>query len=117
MKRSEILSVFSYDKGNPLKMRTLASTNSLDSEGIPTETQPKQLLSTILKCQEAGKSESITKSNIEKGEQNINLKRVAQSAITYDFEYDTMEIDEGSDEDNDSIPHFDPNDQALTIPL
>ena len=115
--RSEILSVFSYDKGNPLKMRTLASTNSLDSEGIPTETQPKQLLSIILKCQEARKSESNTKSNIENGKQNINLKRVAQSAITYDFEYDTMEIDKGSDEDNDSIPHFDPNDQALTIPL
>ena len=69
---------------------------------------------TVPTSQDSGIRESDTQSKIGKDEQNISLNTVTKSVITYDFEYDTnMKIEEDLEEDNDSIPDFDPDDNFL----
>ena len=110
MKRSEVLSIVKQDTLNPVKPTTPTSNTA----AMSSLTRPIQSPATIPTSQDVGIKESGTQSKIGKGEQNIYLNTVTQSVITYDFEYDTnVKVEEDLDEDNDSIPDFDPDDNSL----
>ena len=76
---------------------------------LSTLTEPLQLPGPTSTSQEAEISESKTYSLTKQGKGNSNI--VVESALDNDFNCDNMKVEINSDDDNDSIPDFDPNDQ------
>ena len=104
-----------FDLAKHLKTKLHVNDSRIPKAGTPewkALIKRSEVLSLISTTQEAEISESKTYSLTKQGKGNSNI--VVESALDNDFNCDNMKVEINSDDDNDSIPDFDPNDQPLS---